>query len=267
MLFILKKFIAQFLMPLPFICTCFAVGWILHRLTRFKKTGTMLKVVSFVLFVFLGCGGGHRWLYQIERACPPFDPTPEVCGRLDGTPIVVLGQGVRKHSDLPVRCRERPLFTMRFLEGVRVARLLPKSRLYVSMGGTAPEADKQAYLASLLETVAFPTNRVTVLNAALDTGDEAALARKAIEASGVAVTNEPPVIIATSAAHMRRALRIFEKRGFKPIPAPAEYLTFLPSVWTDREWYLIPFPSQENLDESHRAIYEWFGGVFERLKP
>jgi uncharacterized SAM-binding protein YcdF (DUF218 family) len=384
--FQLKKFISQFLMPMPLVCECFLLGWVLTRFTKYKKTGKCFSFLALFLFLLFGYGFGRTYLYNLERRYPPFDPTPEQCEALRGAPVVVLGQGMAIKSDLPLRYQNNPVFERRLFEGVRVAKLIPESRLIVSMAGEASNSVKQAFLDGYMLQVNFPTNRVFMFTTARDTSEEASCAKlliekcanakmrecangtsnqvpsfKGLSAVGIAKVDQvsnlstnafehsrtralsssseftnsstralptqapipefahsstraflstppipaftnsriraflstppipafahsstraflstPPIpefehssiralILATSASHIPRAMKIFQKQGLNPIAAPCDYTDSKEPKLNWENWYQWPLPNGKNIDHSERALYEWLGNVFERI--
>jgi len=299
MYFGVKKFISQFLMPMPLVCECFILGWILVRFTQYKKTGRFFTLLSLILFLLFGYGFGSTYLYNLERRYPSFDPTPEQCEALRGTPVVVLGQGMSGESDLPLRYQNNPVFERRLFEGVRVAKLIPESQLIISMAGVATNTIKQLFLDEYMAFVNFPTNRVSMFTSARDTSEEAKLAKNCLIAllpycvigtPGQAVDHFEPLesmstnkeqayslrvitqsrnkailLLTTSASHLPRAMKIFEKAGFQPIPAPCDYTDAEPPENKFASWYQWPLPSSKKFDHSERAFYEWLGNLYESL--
>lgn len=299
--FALKKFISQFLMPMPLVCECFLLGWVLYRFTRYKKTGKSFTFLSLFLFLLFGCGFGRTYLYNLERRYPPFDPTPEQCEALRGVSIVVLGQGMPVKSDLPFRYQNNSVLERRLFEGVRVAKLIPDSRLIVSMAGDASTSAKQAALSHYLQQLNLPTNRVVMFTTARDTAEEAKLANERIRecsnarmrecANGVSNlptnalmnsrtnellpaltncrTNElnntlPRIVLATSAAHIPRSMKIFQKKGLNPVASPCDYIEIVPSDFQLFS-YMLPFPTGNNFEVAQCALHEWLGGVYESM--
>jgi len=301
MFFGLKKFISQFLMPMPLVCECFILGWLLYRFTQYKKTGRFFTLLSLLLFLAFSYGFGRTYLYNLERRYPSFDPTPEQCEALRGIPVVVLGQGMPETSDLPLRYQNNEVFDRRLLEGVRVAKLIPESRLIISMAGEATNTIKQLFLDEYMALVNFPTNRVFMFTTARDTSEEAACAKQMIEkcvnarmrecangTSNQVATNEFPnsripalpavslipelpnssiraLILATSASHIPRAMKIFEKAGMEPIAAPCDYTDVEKPENTWKTWYLPPLPDGKNFEYCERTCYEWLGNLYESL--
>jgi uncharacterized SAM-binding protein YcdF (DUF218 family) len=294
MLFYLKKTISQFLMPLPLVCECLLLGFILTRFTQYKKTGRFFTLLSLLLFLLSGYGFGRTYLYNLERRYPSFEPTPEQCEAYRGANIVVLGQGMPESSDLPLRYQENYVFERRLFEGVRVAKLIPESRLIISMAGEATNTVKQLFLDEYMSLVNFPTNRIFMFTTARDTSEEAACAKLlirgqrsevrdqlSINASSPTSDLRPPtsvlptntlthyrtnaLLIATSASHIPRAMKIFQKAGMDPIPAPCDYTDGEKPTVGWKDWYLPPLPNGKKFDQSERAFYEWLGNLFESL--
>ena len=200
------------------------MGWLLNRYSRFKKTGTGLKVCSLILFLAFSYGIGDGYLYHLERRYPPFDLAPEQCEHLRGGVVIVLGQGLADTSDLPIRYRGGSTFMMRLLEGMRVAKCIPDSHLVVSMAGDATNREKQVFLDDFCDTVVFPTNRVSMVTAARDTREEVALACAAIKNRRFSTGDAwPAIVVATSASHIPRSMLLFQKAGMTPIAAPCNY--------------------------------------------
>jgi len=263
-MFFLKKVISWFLLPVPLMLEFFIVGWILHRYSRFKKTGTGLKVFSLLLFLAFGCGLGDGFLYNLERRYPPFNLTPEQCEQLRGGVVIVLGQGLLGGSDLPIRHREGSVFLVRLLEGMRVAKCIPESRLIVSMAGDATENEKQTFLDNFCDTVAFPTNRVSMITTARDTREEVALAcaviRNRISSTGDAW---PAIVVATSASHIPRSMLLFQKAGMTPIAAPCNYQVHVKKGLLDISRLRILDGGR--LLSTQKAFHEGIGLVYEAI--
>jgi len=66
------------------------------------------------------------------------------------------------------------------------------------------------------------------------------------------------VYLVTTAWHMPRATRAFERAGFQVIPAPTGYTSLTPSP-------LAWIPSAQALRSTHIALREWLGEAWYRL--
>ena len=88
-----------------------------------------------------------------------------------------------------------------------------------------------------------------------NTADEAVAVKELIRPS-------KKIILVTSAFHMYRAKRLFEKKGFKVIPYKVDYKTSGKSAITVMNF----LPSAGNLELSETGIREIFGRIFYLLK-
>jgi len=251
----LKNLLSQFLMPVPVVLELFILGWLLRRFTRFKRIGLTLKILSACLFLAFGYGCTDVYLYRLERKYPPLQPTPAQCETLRGATVVVLGQGIMSISDLPLRYREKAIFQLRLQEGIRLCRLIPESRLLVSMSGGATDADKTAYLATYTTEAGLATNRVSMFTGGRDTRAEARLAIQQVRTNAL--------ILTTSATHLPRAMQIFRKRGVTPIPAPCDYQCL--QVTKHWRWNFLSMPSAAGFEHAEILAHEYLGACYERL--
>ena len=266
-IFVLKRFLGQFLAPLPMATALFVLGYLLHPALRRRPGGVLLRALAAVLqlaavllFIIATSGLLEGPLYRLEQTYPPFDPDPVHCETLRGSDIVVLGQGLAPNSPLPIRFRDNDVFRNRITEAARIAHWVPGSRLLVSMAGESPLSDKQAALADYADLFNLPTNRLVLIADGLDTETEASLA--------LSHSTSPSLIIVTSASHLPRAMHIFERAATNStpalIPAPTDYraLTSSPSY----SWTRLPLPSSRFTLNADRLFHESFGRLYEKLR-
>ncbi|MDB4486184.1 YdcF family protein [Synechococcus sp. AH-707-B22] len=85
-----------------------------------------------------------------------------------------------------------------------------------------------------------------------------------LEASGNALVPSPRILLVTSAFHLRRAQRLFERQGLVVEPFPVDSQArgaYAGPLWRDpTQW----FPSAFALDESSRALRELLGRLIYR---
>jgi len=132
----------------------------------------------------------------------------------------------------------------RIMEGVRLARQLPGARLVVS-GGLVRKGEATAHgYASAARALGIEPGSIVVLDQARDT---------ASEARDVApVVNSEPFYLVTTVDHMRRAMRLMERAGLHPIPAPASRGP------VSIEWSGL-VPSSHGLRATELALHEYMG--------
>ena len=72
----------------------------------------------------------------------------------------------------------------------------------------------------------------------------------------------PRILLVTSAFHMHRAQRLFERQGFKVLPFPVDFQARADgTLWRDPTQWL---PSARALDDSSRALRELIGRLVYR---
>ena len=254
-MFFLKKFVSRFLFPVPFCALLFVTGLGLVVFAKRQRTGRGLIGLGTVLLLAFGYPVLPDYLLnRLERTYPAVS-RPEWSGA--GTPwVCVLGQGMYADADRPANSRMNETAVSRWVEGARLCRDLPGATILVSVAGTDVSAEeKRAVLHAFFGLFGIATNRVQLIADALDTDDEIR------EFKSIAGTNR--VFLVTSASHLPRAVAIARKHDLSTIPAPCGYLTAQPSASMTAEDL---FPNATNLRNSERAIYEYLGLLWEKIK-
>lgn len=241
-------------MPLPLVVASLLIGFWLCRQTKYKRVGKGIMLTAAVFGLAVGYGLFDSFLYRLERCYPVFNPTVEVCESLRGASILVLGQGMPVQSDLPVMFQNNVTFMARLLEGVRVAKLVPESRLLVSIAGEASVDVKQQFLDEYAQLVDFPRKRIVLISTARDTDDEV---RDAL----VQGQSSKPLIIASSALHVPRAIQLATRMGVVAIGAPCDFLTDVRQPSTGTRFYGLMWPSLGEYDKAQRYWHEVFGNL------
>jgi uncharacterized SAM-binding protein YcdF (DUF218 family) len=188
--------------------------------------------------------GGDLLLGPLERAYPPLrahQPLPAV------PYVVVLGSAYAPRDDIPVTSALDDEGLRRIVEGVRLVRQLPGARLIAS-GGARPGGVPAALgYALLARTFGVDPASIIVLDASLDTADEARAVAARIGAT--------PFILVTSSFHMPRAVRLMQQAGAHPIPAPTGQRAGGAFRYDLRAW----LPTSRGLRKSEAALHEYVG--------
>ncbi|AGA32429.1 YdcF- like protein [Thioalkalivibrio nitratireducens DSM 14787] len=126
---------------------------------------------------------------------------------------------------------------------------LPDLTLVVSGGsrrtGVKPVAQGYAQVAQAL---GVPAERIVVLDTPTDTAQEAYAVRDLLG-------SEARFLLVTSASHMPRSVRHFERVGLGPIASPTHVLTGRGRPARLSYWV----PSSDALRKTERAVYEYLG--------
>ena len=129
------------------------------------------------------------------------------------------------------------------------------------MPGQLPEG--QRYLADA-QHLGIPEGVIASTPPVLNTAEEAVAIRRLLEPSKAASAPPTRILLVTSAFHMRRSQRLFERQGFEVEPFPVDFQAR--GAWAGplgrdpTQW----FPSAAALDESSRALRELLGRLIYR---
>jgi uncharacterized SAM-binding protein YcdF (DUF218 family) len=168
--------------------------------------------------------------------------------------VVVLGGGHSDTPGLPVTHQLSPSALGRLVEGVRLLRALPNARLIVSGPGVGGNPSHASVLARAAESLGIDPRRISLIDTARDTEDEAAAVR-------VLVGHER-IALVTSAWHLPRAAALFRTAGVETLPCPADF-SARPNVdfrWVDLTW------DTASLERSTWAVRERLGYLWLRLR-
>lgn len=161
--------------------------------------------------------------------------------------VVVLGSSYFPRDELPVTSALGDASLVRIVEGVRLIKRLDSVHLVVSGGAPSGGAPSAAGYAELARELGVSDASLIVLDEPLDTGEEA---RAVAEAIG-----EEPFLLVTSASHMPRAMKLMQRAGARPIPAPTGHRVIRSS---DVDW-LGFLPSSTGLRKTEHAMHEYLG--------
>jgi uncharacterized SAM-binding protein YcdF (DUF218 family) len=235
-----------------------AIGLLLC-FTRRQKTGkTLVGLAGVLLFLFASHAVSTLLLTPLEERYPPLSiqpGAPPAAELKDVKFIVVLAGGFTGNVRRPMELRLDDGSTARLVEGVRVSKILHGSKLVLS-GGPAP--DRVSSIAQVMAQVAqeLGVDRRDMVLEEQSNDTEG-------EALNVApVVGKQPFILVTEASHMPRAMALFSKQGAHPIPDPMGYYTRPGQPFSPPDL----FPDAEELRGSQRAVYEYLGLAWAKIR-
>jgi uncharacterized SAM-binding protein YcdF (DUF218 family) len=245
-MFLFKKLFAPFLMPVPFCLALLFAGLALLWLTGRQRLGRSLATAGALLLLLSGYGFASKALLgTLERRHAPVADASGAAGRVRW--VVVLGGGSSSDAGLPPAARLSEASLARLVEGVRLQRQLPGSRLLLSGGsvfGSDPDAETMRALAVGL---GVDPAALTLDAASPDTETQAEAVHAQLGAE--------EFFLVTSASHMPRSLALFRKAGTNPIPAPTHFLTKESRGLSPGDF----FPGAGGLRRAEAAVYEYLG--------
>jgi uncharacterized SAM-binding protein YcdF (DUF218 family) len=254
-----KKIFSRFLFPIPLCLEVLATGLLLLVLTRKQKTGkTMVAFAGVLLFLFSSHFVSNLLLTPLEGRYPPLFVTPgvpAVAGLREAKFIVVLAGGFTGDASRPVASQLDDSSIARLVEGVRVSKVLNCCKLVLS-GGPGPgdiSSPAQA-MAQLAQELGVSRQDMILEAQSRDTEDQARCVAP--------IVGQRWFVLVTEASHMPRAVALFRKQGTYPIADPMDFRVS-PGQGSRPDEI---FPDAEILRCSQRAVYEYLGLAWERIR-
>jgi uncharacterized SAM-binding protein YcdF (DUF218 family) len=250
---IFKAIVAVSLSPLVLTLVLQLLGWLL--LSRHRRPALGLIMVGTVTLLLGSLGGWTRELRQSAQFVFPTLDAEDI--PRSSVAIVVLGTGFNPDPLLPANSRVGGTFLARLLEGVRLLRARPDATLIVSIAGKAAESDKQQFWSEMQAILKLENAKVTLLTTAESTLNEAQLVQPLVAGK--------TVLLATSAGHMPRAVRIFTDEGMPVVAAPTDFGLPRPGTAADRR-ILLWLPTTDGLAGNQTWLYETVASLWQSLR-
>jgi len=256
--FLLKKAVSYWLMPLPLCLALLVAGAALLVRGRNPRRGRLLVAVGAILLLILSSRPvSSLMLGALESRFPaiPERVGDAVPGQIRGCAyVVVLGGGNSAMPGKPATSLLSTSALARLVEAVRILRMLPEARLIVSGPGEARQPTHASVLASAAVSLGIDRARITLIETARDTEEESKAVAGIVGGSRVALV--------TSAWHMPRAYRLFRDAGTTVVPCPADYVSRSGDAMRldGLLW------GSDALERSTLALHEWLGLAWLDLK-
>ena len=253
MFFFLSKLLPSLVYPLGLAC----ILMLLALLLLWKRPA--VASLALLLGVVALMAGGNGWLCSslvrsLERQHLPVGELPQAGA------IVVLGGATR--SPNPPRpwvevneAGDRPIYAARlFLQDKAPVIILSGGRISWT-GEIGSEAED---MAQLVQALGVPESALLLEHTSLNTRQNAENVQVILQEQGI-----EEILLVTSAIHMPRSLRVFQKLGMTAIAAPTDFL-IADSVRGDdgESWQAIVLnliPDAERLALTTRALKEYLG--------
>jgi uncharacterized SAM-binding protein YcdF (DUF218 family) len=250
------RLIVPFISPFPISLAFLIAGLALLYLNK-RKAALLGFGLGIGVLLFFGYGiFTKQSLYHLERCYVPLvvdQINPKIRQQLRY--VIVLGSGHISDPSLPTTAQIGGSSLYRLIEGIRICRLLPESKLVIS-GGTSPwdPVANAKVVSDVALRIGIAPEKIIIETQPKDTYEEAEVLKDLL--------GKQPFVLVTSAVHMKRAMKIFITFGMQPLPAPTDFiLKDKPGSKID-SW----LPNCGNLGISQRVIYEWMGEIWGRLK-
>lgn len=260
MFLFLSKLLPLFFYPTGLLCVCLGVA----LFTFWKRPRIAAGAIALALTILLVGGNGWvaSWLLRsLEWQNIPAAELPQADA------IVVLG-GATKSALAPRPGVDLSEAGDRVLYGAQLYRQGKAPWLVLSggridwRGAGAPES---ADMAEIVKRMGVPQSAILQDPASLNTYQNAVNVRQILQSRQL-----KRILLVTSAMHMPRSLKIFERQGIEAIPAPTDFLV------TESDFEMLDsspqavllnlFPDVDHLSETTRVIKEYVGLAIYRLR-
>jgi len=245
---ILFKILQAFLLPSVFVFILMLLGVGLILIKK-KRAGKIILILGIVLYYLFSITPVSDFLISILENQHRY-PTKSQIDSIDT--VVVLSGGIKNRNLLlPSALGNSTLF--RLTEALKIY-FLKEEKPLIIVSGTSPidRIEKESLFgAKFLESFNVPKEKIIWEVMSGNTFQHAREVKKIIK--------DEPFLLITSAYHMPRAIKTFQKAGLSPIALPTDYQY-------ENFYTILSFlPQAENLKKSNLAFHEYFGILFYRL--
>lgn len=221
-------------------------------LYRKRKRLSRVSFLLFIVFFFLSSTAYvPRFLVgKIEQRYPVFR-FESFTSNYPTTLIHVLGSGYNDDDRLPPNAKLALSSLGRLIEGIRIHKMLPGSRIVCSGNGLMVGSSTQAEITrNAAMQIGADSASTVMLKTPATTAEEA---HDLLKSAGTRIN----LILVTDALHMPRAMRFFTANGFNPMPAPTNYRVPKGGRAPMFQW----LPKLENLELSDLLLHEYLGYI------
>ena len=247
--FVLKKIVNSAASPLVCSLVLLAAGLLLAALKK-RRAAWWLVVAGFLVLALFSFDIIPNWLVTpLEYRYPPLLDTD---GLEEVEWVVVLGGDHRPWPGLPLTSQMPGATLIRLVEGIRLHRIIPGSRLVLSGGGVFYEQANAELMAEMAVALGVEPGEIVLEKDSRDTATQV----RALET----MLGREEFVLVTSASHMPRAMFLFRQAGMNPVPAPVGHLTA-----ETRGWDVFRlFPASGHIRKAETAFREHLGLVWEK---
>lgn len=256
MVFLLKKLLPPFFMPLSLVLLLTIPGLFLLYFSKKQKIAKfMLTIGILVLTAFSTEKIPNMLLKPLETMYPPYNVSNVPIERdSDIKYVVVLSGGHISDPEIPATSQLSESTLTRLAEGIRIYRNIQGSKLLLSGGKVFDPIPEALTMANVANSLGIPKNDIIIESSSKDTKDQAKLIKK--------IVTDQTFILVTSAFHMPRSMALFGKLGMKPIPAPTQHMNPKRASFQIGSF----LPNSGSLEKSEKSIHEHLGILWAKLR-
>lgn len=224
----------------------FLLGILLSAILYYFKKRSPAKVIGILSFTWLIlCSVGlitDPLVNNLERRFTVYNPSPQDSSLYY---IIVLGGGHAEDPELPENAQLHVTALGRLIEGIRIHRLLPNSKLVLSGYSPNNRTSQAAIQYKTALSLGVNETNIFIQEKPKNTYEEA---EEFVKRFG----KDNKLIVVSSATHIPRAIRMFELQGINAIAAPTNHLVRAGNVEGSPL-----LPKVKNMDNLHSVIKEY----------
>lgn len=254
-MFLLKKLLGPLLFPFPFVSLLMITGLALLWFTRKQKISKMLLSGAALILLSLSLGLSRWVLLPLERQYEPLmDPAAVNRPEAPIKWIVVLGGGGVYNPKLTSTSQLSGATMARLIEGIRLYRQLPGSKLIVSEGSPVQSVTVADVMAKVARELGVVAEDIVMEKLSADTESQAQTV--------LPMVGQDTFVLVTSASHMPRAMAMFRKAGTNPIAAPTEFRAVGSAIWSPSAIY----PNASEVRGVELGMHEYMGLIWAKVR-
>ena len=227
--FIVKKTISAAIMPLSITLIILFIGLLFLNSKDIKKAKLFLTTGFISLIVISYQPFSNFLLKPLEITYPKLTHIPN-----DVTHILLLG-GDRKN---------------RGWEALRLYHKIKDAKIITSGYKASKKIPEAIRTAKILQEIAIPKQDIIIHSKPKDTREEVIKTKELL--------GNKPFILVTSAYHMPRAMRLFQKEGLNPIAAPTD-------IKANQNKYT-SIPEGSSMIKTQIALHEYLGILWSKIR-
>ena len=233
------------LMPSGFMALCFLGGLAALLFKRARKAGVVLLSAGSLVYLVLSLGPfSDALLGYLEYSYPRYEVTETSAG---ADTIVVMAGYAADENYYPLSSKVNGAALFRLVEAYDLWLGDQTRQVVITGGGEVPEI-----MRSVLVRLGVPSGQILVENRSYSSDASAVNIKEML--------GERSFILVTSAGHMPRTMKIFQRAGVKPLPAPTDFMASKDPFQAN-----LP-PSVQHLYYSEMALHELVAMVWYRIK-
>jgi len=249
----LKIIISYFLEPLTIFFLLLIASAIFHKLKKKRVTFLLIWAAALWMLLISTSFVPDFLMKNLEKHYPVFQEN-QLNEITDSVNILVLGSGHVNDERLEAYHQLGETSVSRLFEGIRIHKLHARSRLITS-GFKGKEELSNAEVTAITAISFGVDPSIVYQQRSPENTHEEALAYKEVFGT------ETQLILVTSAAHMKRSMKLFEKAGLNPIAAPTNFLYKKSKSKHPFRW----IPYGYNIKKMESAMHEYIGIVYSKL--